>query len=245
MPAAAGVYEFPQQGPPLAAGARGIASLHHPDVGTLRFRTNPNEFNWTYTLNKRVDPTYGGRVVQLLGTKIDDFTLKADCGAGRWEYMNKVATFMRDVMVVQRNGKPATFEYTTRGWKLNVFITTVPFQDSIEEVKREFEVGMKVQEDVSGVLSSNTLRAELRHLQDGIGFKRSKYNDPTFTPGSTDQESPILDLANIADLVSSIGDAIGGYASPNAFLGKGTDFFGSSFSGNSNNSLITGKRTGG
>ena len=91
-------YAFPQQAPGIdpASGERGIASMYHPDVGTLRFRSNPNEFNWTYTLNKRLDTTYGGRVVQLLGVKIDDFTFKADCGAGRWAYMNKVAKFMRE-----------------------------------------------------------------------------------------------------------------------------------------------------
>jgi len=96
-------YAFPQQSPPFSPNTteRGIATMYHPGVGSLRFRANPNEFNWSYTLNKRIDQTYGGRVVQLLGTKIDDFTFKADCGIGRWAYMNKVAKFMRDVMVVQ------------------------------------------------------------------------------------------------------------------------------------------------
>src|SRR6201988_3305233 len=140
-------FSSPQQSPAFTPDSkeRGIASMHHPDVGTLRFRTNPNEFSWSYTLNKRIEPTYGGRVVQLLGTKIDDFKFKADCGGGRWSYMNKVAKFMREIMVVQRNGTPATFEYTTRGWKLNCFIASVPFQDSIEEVVREFEIQCKVQ----------------------------------------------------------------------------------------------------
>lgn len=203
MPLTSSEFAFPQQSPaiPRTTGERGIASMHHPDVGTLRFRTNPNEFNWTYTLNKRVDETYGGRVVQLLGTKIDDFKFKADCGGGRWAYMNKVAKFMRDVMVAQRNGAPATFEYTTRGWKLNCYVVSVPFQDSIEEVKREFEVVCKVQEDVSDVLSKNTLSAEMRKLQDGINFRRGKYNDPRFSAGVTDSE------AGVVDIDKAVGDA--------------------------------------
>lgn len=175
-----GAYEFPQVAPASTTGERGIASLYHPGAGTLRFRSNPKEFNWSYTLNKRVDQTYGGRVIQLLGTRIEDFTFKADAGRGRWPYMNGVAKFMRDVMIAQRNGIPATFEYTTRGWKFNAFVVSVPFADAVEEVLREFEIGLKVQEDVSGLMSQNTLQAELRRLQDGIGFSRSKYNDPTY-----------------------------------------------------------------
>lgn len=200
-------YAFPQKSVPIDTtnGERGIASMHHPDVGTLRFRTNPNEFSWNYTLNKRIDTTYGGRVVQLLGAKIDDFRFKADCGLGRWAYMNKVAKFMRDIMVTQRNGKPATFEYTTRGWKLNCFISNVPFEDSVETVAREFEIQCKVQEDISGVMSKNALSAEMRRLQDGVNFRRSKYNDPRAGEGVTDSESGIFDISN---LVGQFGDAI-------------------------------------
>jgi hypothetical protein len=197
-----GDYQFPQKSAAFTSpDEKGIASLYHPEVGTLRFRSNPNEFNWSYTLNKRVDQTYGGRVIQLLGTRIDDFTFKADSGAGRWEYSNKVARFMRDVMIRQRGGKPATFEYTTRGWKFNAFIVSVPFADAVEEVLREFEISMKVQEDVSGVMSKNTLSAELRRLQDGIAFRRSKYNDPLY-PANQDG-IPQPDLGPITGLVRS------------------------------------------
>jgi hypothetical protein len=171
-------FNFPQKSTPLRDGETGVASLTHMGR-TFRFRTNPNQFQWTYTLNKRIDQTYGGRVVQLLGTKIDDFVIKADAGGGRWDYTNRMAKFMRDVMINQRNGVPATFEYTKRGWKLNCYIVSVPFQDSVEEVLRPFEIQMKVQEDVSGLMSQASLRGELARLSDGIGFRRSAYNDPT------------------------------------------------------------------
>ena len=207
---AIGAYEFPQVAPASTSGERGIASLYHPGAGTLRFRSNPNEFNWSYTLNKRVDQTYGGRVIQLLGTRIEDFTFKADAGGGRWPEMNRVAKFMRDVMVAQRNGIPATFEYTTRGWKFNAYVTSVPFADAVEEVLREFEIGLKVQEDVSGLMSQNTLQAELRRLQDGIGFSRSKYNDPQYgnnealVSDSEKYQNDILSAAgNIADFANA------------------------------------------
>lgn len=194
-------YQFPQKAAPIVSGERGIASLHHPEVGTFRFRSNPKEFNWSYTLNKRVDQTYGGRVIQLLGTRIDDFTFKADCGSGRWPEMNRAAKFMRDVMIKQRGGTPATFEYTTRGWRFDAYINSVPFADAVEEVLREFEVGLKVQEDITGVMSRNTLQAELRRLQDGVGFRRSKYNDPLYPANQNGIPQP--DMGPLGDLLTT------------------------------------------
>lgn len=181
-------YNFPQKAPGLKNSEHGIASLTHKGR-TFRFRTNPNQFSWTYTLNKRVDQTYGGRVIQLLGTKIDDFVFKADSGGGRWGYSNSVAKFLRDIMVDQRGGEPAVFEYTKRGWKLNCYVVSVPFQDEIGEVLREFEITCKVQEDVSNILTKNSLDAELSRLKDGLGYRRTRYNDPTM------QDSQMVDLA--------------------------------------------------
>ena len=199
-------FAFPQVNKPLDPGTRGICSLTH-GRRTFRFRTNPNQFTWTYSLNKRVDPTYGGRVVQLLGTKIDDFTVQADCGGGRWEYANALTLFLRDVMIDQRGGEPATFEYTTRGWKLKVYIVSIPFQDAVGEVLREFTIEMKVQEDVSGVMTKNSLSAELRRLSDGVGFKRSKYNDPLKNTGDSTAGDSTVPGQNTAveSLVNYIG----------------------------------------
>ena len=106
-------FSLPQVSQPLPEGMRASPALTHGGR-TLRFRTNPNEFNWTHSLNKK-EQTYGGRVIQPPSTKIDDFTIKVDCGGGRWPYANQVARFLRDVMIDQRKGVPATFEYTTRG----------------------------------------------------------------------------------------------------------------------------------
>lgn len=164
------------------ASHRGIASLSWTDPITLqatvfRFRTNPNEISWSYVLNTKVENTYGGRVVQILSTKIDDLTVKVDCGMGGWNYAVEVATFMRNLLVNQRNGIPATFEYTTRGWKMKVFALAVPFTDSVSATVRELELNFKVQEDVSGVASQTSLTAELAALGDGVGFSHNQYND--------------------------------------------------------------------
>jgi hypothetical protein len=178
-----------RSGPPVAgipSGKRGtstlpsetgIASITH-EGKTFRFRTNPNEITWTYTLNTFIENTYGGRVIQLLSTKIDDLVIKADCGSGRWPYMMEVANFMKNLMIDQRQGSPATFEYTSRQWKLDVYAVSIPFADDFSAVAREFEMNFKVQEDVSGVMSQASLSSELERLRNGMGWHKSKYNQP-------------------------------------------------------------------
>lgn len=191
---------------------RGIASLTFGG-DTLRFRTNPNEIWWSYSLNTHVEQTYGGRVVQILSTRIDDLVIKIECGRGGWDYMNKVVDFLRKMMIEQRKdgGKTATFSYTTRRWKMKVYALSVPFQDTVTATVRELEIRFKVQEDLTGEMSKLALDTELARLQDGIGFKYGPYNKPGWgaSPGENrlQYESPAG--VSITDAVPQIGAAAG------------------------------------
>ncbi len=181
---------------------RGICSITHKGK-TLRFRTNPNTIRWTRKLNRAIDNTYGGRVIQLLSASIDDLVVKADCGRGGWEYKQEIVRFMRDLLIDQRQGEPATFEYNTRGWVMKVYATSVPFSDEKGAVLREFELNFKVQEDVSGVISQATLNSELARLQDGIGWHKSKYNQPDSSSWE-DGENGWLGLGSVQDKISDV-----------------------------------------
>jgi hypothetical protein len=183
------------------AEQRGIATLSWGGR-VFRFRTNPNEITWTYSLITHTDQTYGGRVVQILGTKIDDLTVKVDCGNGGWEYLMRVVTYIRDLMVSQRNGQPATFEYTTRNWKLNVYAASIPFADQVSATTRELTLNFKVQQDVTGTMSTNTISSALMALTAGIGFSRSQYN--TFDGG--------LPANNAQGILPNVTDFAGGAA---------------------------------
>lgn len=157
---------------------RGIASLSHGSK-SLTFRTSPNSVMWSYKLNTSVENTYGGRVVQILSTSMEDLKVVIECGLDGWDYAMKVARFMRDMMVDQRDGKPGTFIYTTRNWIMKVFAVSIPFQDRITETTREIELNFKIQEDVSGVITKQTVSAELAKLKDGIGFSHNQFNTGT------------------------------------------------------------------
>jgi hypothetical protein len=207
---------------------RGIASLQF-NGKTLRFRTNPNEIWWSYTLNTNVEQTYGGRVVQILSTRIDDLVIKIDCGRGGLAYMNQVVDFLRQMMIDQRKdgGKTAIFSYTTRRWRMKVYALSVPFQDSVTATLRELEIRFKVQEDLTGEMSKLALDTELARLQDGIGFKYNQFNKPGYglAPGETNlqRESPAgvsptdavpQGVGAALDVINSLGIAIPGLPTP-------------------------------
>lgn len=168
--------------PPQQLQTRGICQLTAPGLQPLTFRTNPNSITWDYSLITHVEQTYGGRVVQILGVKMDNLRVTVDCGQGGWDYAMFVVGWMRDLMVTQRNGQSATFKYTTRNWQLKVFALNVPFHDAVTETVRELTLDFKIQEDVSGVQSSASISDALQALQDGIGWVESLFNN--FAAGS-------------------------------------------------------------
>jgi hypothetical protein len=159
----------------------GMCTLSFQDR-VFRFRTNPNEIWWTYDILKNDEETYGGRVTQILGTRMGDLTVKVDIGNGGWYYLMQVVLYLRDLLSDQRNGNPATFEYTTRNWKLNVYSMSIPFGDQMDATVREIAMNFKIQEDVTGVMSQVTMDAALATLQDGITgpgrTAHNNYNDP-------------------------------------------------------------------
>lgn len=164
--------------PQQLQNSRGLCSLSFGG-NTLPFRTNPNSIKWNYNLITHIDQTYGGRVIQILGVKMDNLVVKVDCGQGGIPYMMQIVQFMRDLMVTQRNGQPATFIYTTRGWNLKVFAQNIPFEDQVTATVRELELKFKIQEDVAGVNRSASISDALARLADGIGWTVSQFNNYT------------------------------------------------------------------
>jgi hypothetical protein len=190
--------------------AQGICSLTW-NGHVFRFRTNPNAIEWTYTLNTKVDNTYGGRVIQILSCKIDDLVITVDCGWGGWQEAMRVCDFMANLMVSQRQGagtQPATFEYTTRNWKMKVFAASVPFQDEVTATTRELELRFKVQEDVSGYMSQASIGAELSGLQEGIGGGHDQFNTGSGSPSAAGEQSSVSvasTLTGATSLLTTLG----------------------------------------
>lgn len=156
-----------------------IASLSHQGK-VLRFRTNPNSITWEYNLRTNVEDTYGGQVVQLLSANIDNLRVTAQAGRGGWAYIEQVSLFFRDMLFDQREGRgdPGIFRYPNRGWELKVFALNFPFKDSVGDVLKDFTMSFRVQEDVTGVVTSSLIETEMAKLSKGIGWERNEYNTP-------------------------------------------------------------------
>jgi hypothetical protein len=162
---------------PTQLTGRGLCTISYAQ-DSLTFRTNPNEITWDYELITHIEETYGGRVVQILGVKMDNLVIKVDCGQGGWPYAMRVIGFMRDLMVNQRNGNsPATLTYTTRNWNMKVFALNVPFMDSVTETVRELELNFNIQEDIAGTNISQSISDALMALQNSIGWTPNVFNN--------------------------------------------------------------------
>lgn len=211
---------FQPGGDPLMASTdpgstnRGTCSLSFGDR-VFQFRTNPNQVWWDYELITKVEQTYGGRVVQLLGTRLGDLTVTVECGAGGWPYLMSVVNFLRDMLSDQRNGTTATFEYTTRNWKCKVYALSIPFQDQVEAVARELTLTFKIQEDVTGIMSGTSLDVELARLADGVyrpgESVHNQYNDYAASDPT----------ASITDALSQLTSLFGGGNTPQGYKQSG------------------------
>jgi hypothetical protein len=73
---------------------------------------------------------------------------------------------------------------------MNVYAVSVPFQDQVTASVRELELQFKVQEDISGVVTSNSLAKELAALKDGLGFTHNSYNTGSGDP-TTQAQGPL------------------------------------------------------
>ena len=154
----------------------------------FHFRIDPNLITWQYKLNTHVDETYGGKVIQLLSVSITNLTIQSDSGRGGRDYLKKVITFTRDLLLWQKENpdKVVKFVYSPRGYNFTVHLTGLSMSDSLDNITFPYSFNFNVNEDVSGIATDKVMSAELARLQEGVGFKLSKYvGDGTLDPLGT------------------------------------------------------------
>lgn len=157
---------------------------------TFSFRVNPNKISLSYNLRTSTQNTYAGKVIQILGINIEGLTVTSDAGRGGRKHLRKVLLYCRDLVKWQKNNEsPVTFNFPSQKIKLKVFLKSFTLNDRIENDTFPFTLDFVVQEDVSGVVTKNTLADELGRLAEGIGYD----NDSVFVnPEATENEPPPL-----------------------------------------------------
>lgn len=141
-------------------------------------RTNPNFILWSYQLRTHIDNTYGGRVIQILGVNFGTVSIEIEAGMGGLAEFQRVVKWFRDTSLWQRdNHKPIRMTYPERQYILDVYVSKLSIQDSLDNVLRPLQITFEIEDDFSRVLSGELINEELKRLNAGIGYIANPYND--------------------------------------------------------------------
>lgn len=156
-------------------------------VRTFIVRTNPNYISYSYNLRTQTYPTYGGRVVQILGVNYGSLQIEIESGsskvvngqAGAYAYFRSVIQWFKETSLWQRNTKkPIRFTYPERNYVLDVFLKTIAIADDLQNVLRPLQIEFEIEDDFTGLLTGDIVDSELNYFQDGIGYEDNPFNDP-------------------------------------------------------------------
>lgn len=162
-------------------------------------RTNPNYISYSYTLRTQSFPTYGGRVIQILGVNYGTLSIELESGskktvngkAGDYAYFRSVVQWFKDTSLWQRNNKqPIKFTYPARNYVLNVFLKNLSISDDLQNVLRPLQMDMEIEDDFTGLLTGDIIESELKYFQDGIGYEKNPYNDIDLNATGTAAPNP-------------------------------------------------------
>jgi hypothetical protein len=118
----------------------GTATLGYPGGPSVAFRIDPDLIDWTWSVQSNVVETIGGRVIQILGARLEDLTVQGSLGedstttAGQsWELAQAFLTTVTAIMEAQSADSntqalmhpPAVFTYPPKGWRWNVYVKSL------------------------------------------------------------------------------------------------------------------------
>jgi hypothetical protein len=123
----------------------GTATLGYPGGPSVAFRVDPDLIDWTWSVQTNVIETIGGRVIQVLGARLDDLTVQGSLGqdhsdpaAGQsWQQAQAFLTTVTAIMEQQASDAtdnalmhpPAVFTYPPKGWRWNVYVKSLTDPD--------------------------------------------------------------------------------------------------------------------
>jgi hypothetical protein len=127
-----------------------------PERKSIYLIVPPNNISWTYSLRTKIEDTYGGQVIQILGVQIDNFKLSGYIPDGFWGRDNNyydrsdgipyfedrenarkngiihLANFFRDFFAAKSQNSFSTknmeFNYPHYGWVGNSTLKLIPYE---------------------------------------------------------------------------------------------------------------------
>lgn len=124
----------------------GTATLGYPGGPSIAFRIDPDLITWNWQVLTNVIETIGGRVIQVLGARLDDFTVQGSLGQDHragpvngqsWVMAGRFVTAVTQIMEAQsadsnQQGKmhpPAVFNYPPKGWRFSCYVKSLTDPD--------------------------------------------------------------------------------------------------------------------
>lgn len=109
--------------------------FRHPSMQSspLVVRVKPDQIKWSYELNTKNYPTYGGEVVQILSMAVGDLTVIGTIGT--YAEMEYIYSWFINYMQNATQGRgakesydtrPVTMEYPHRQWKFSIYPKQLP-----------------------------------------------------------------------------------------------------------------------
>ena len=149
-----------------------------PDVATLTdnvtkvthsFPFNINSLTWNYQMNTQSYDTIGGRVTQLLSTRINNMELQGDAGT-RAKLISLYETFKTIQDNQNTNKVSMTLTVPSKNLKYNVWLYQMQMGWDVTTVTYPFVMTFQMDEDVSGITSAAINTSALDSLYQGVGF---------------------------------------------------------------------------
>ena len=150
-------------------GSTHQASIECP-IASHVFAFNPDEVKWSYTNNTVSRDTVGGRVVQLLSSKVEQMTVNGKAGS-RGE-LQLIASNMKKIMEYQiATQSPVSFKVSSRKWNFKVYIQNISSLGwDYAATSYPYEITLLVQQDLSGLTGKTIEQQALQRLAEGIGY---------------------------------------------------------------------------
>lgn len=170
----------------------GLASL-----GGIPFRIDPNSVTWDFQMKVVDKPMLGGKVIQVIGTRLGDMTLTGAFGFGDrakkdtagWEeqdrFRDQVKKWAKD-MAADRRATPIRFLYAPKKWDFLVHVKAFSNPEgengvvhAPEVFNPKWQLTLFVVQDRSGVVVKGIRDLYIQRLMEGVGWKQTEYNGPT------------------------------------------------------------------
>jgi hypothetical protein len=124
----------------------GTATLGYPGGPSIAFRLDPELITWNWQVLTNVIETIGGRVIQVLGARLEDLTVQGSLGQDHsagpvngtsWLQAEKFVSAITKIMEAQsadssQQGQmhpPAVFNYPPKGWRFSVYVKSITDPD--------------------------------------------------------------------------------------------------------------------